>query len=617
LSSKDKPDGVTSRAPVHVANPPDALRDERIWITEGAIKANVAASRLSAVVVGVPGVAQWHGGLVTADSLGAAKTGLVVAFDGDAATNPQVRASEESLALEALRRGWAVEVARWGTAFKGVDDALVGGTEITLETPDLHKLLENETTIVAEVDGLALANAYVERRCKDGSGKLLLRRWRGDFYLFGPRGYARQDEETFETGVCKFLERVETWKRDRQGQRYTEPIRLRSDLVREVVRFLPSRGDVLLTEAEPPLWLDGRKEPDPAGLVVAPNSILDPGTGAVLPPTPDLFTTSAIATRYDPDAPEPSVWLDFLATQWADDPESTETLQEFMGLCLTADTSFQKMLFLIGPRRSGKGTVARTLRALLGTHLIAGPTLDSLAENFGLQSLLGKLVGIVPDARLSGRRNTGSIIERLLAISGEDTLSVPRKHQPDWIGKLSARLILMGNELPHLVDASAALAGRFIVLRMPNSFFGREDRALPKRLEEEAPGILLWALDGLRRLRQRGHLRQPGSGAQDVETLVELASPITAFVSECCELGPAYRESVEQLYHAWTTWCADNGREPGSVQRFGGNLRAACPSISKVRPSMGNPTRKGFYDGIRLLEQTNVDLAGGARRTFF
>jgi putative DNA primase/helicase len=59
-------------------------------------------------------------------------------------------------------------------------------------------------------------------------------------------------------------------------------------------------------------------------------------------------------------------WLDFLNDLWPDDAESIDTLQEIAGYLLTARTDLQKFFMIIGPPRSGKGTIIRVLTALLG-----------------------------------------------------------------------------------------------------------------------------------------------------------------------------------------------------------------------------------------------------------
>ena len=105
---------------------------------------------------------------------------------------------------------------------------------------------------------------------------------------------------------------------------------------------------------------------------------------------------------------------------WPNDLRAVETLQEWFGYCLLPDTTQQKILMLVGPKRSGKGTIARVLGRVVGMANVCGPTLASLGTNFGLWPLLGKMLAIVADARLSGRTDTAVVVERLLSISGED-----------------------------------------------------------------------------------------------------------------------------------------------------------------------------------------------------
>src|SRR5262249_23248106 len=157
-----------------------------------------------------------------------------------------------------------------------------------------------------------------------------------------------------------------------------------------------------------------------------------------------------------------------------------------------------------GPKRAGKGTIARVMRGVVGCHNVAGPTLGSLGTNFGLWPLLNTPLAIISDARLSNRTDQAVVTERLLSISGQDRVSVDRKHLTGVTVKLPTRLVVITNELPKLGDASGALAGRLIALRLGRCWFGNEDHTLTDRLLTELPGILLWAIEGWKRLRDRG-----------------------------------------------------------------------------------------------------------------
>jgi putative DNA primase/helicase len=173
--------------------------------------------------------------------------------------------------------------------------------------------------------------------------------------------------------------------------------------------------------------------------------------------------------------------------------------------------------------------------------------LSSLTGDFGLAPLLGKTLAVVSDARLNGK-GAHVVVERLLSISGEDTLTVNRKYRDQWTGKLPCRLMLCSNELPQLGDASMAIAGRFVPLLLSRSWYGEEDLELEDRLRTELPGILNWALDGLEQLTRRGRFTRPDAADDTIQTLQDLASPVAAFVRDLCIKGPDESVPVDDLY---------------------------------------------------------------------
>src|SRR5215813_5574967 len=126
--------------------------------------------------------------------------------------------------------------------------------------------------------------------------------------------------------------------------------------------------------------------------------------------------------------------------------------------------------------------------------------LSTLGGEFGLAPLLGKSLAVISDARFGGGKNASVVVERLLSISGEDTLTVNRKYREQWSGRLPVRLHVISNELPRLGDASSAIVGRLVLLLTTRSWLGKEDYELETKLRAELTGILNWSLDGLRRL---------------------------------------------------------------------------------------------------------------------
>jgi putative DNA primase/helicase len=216
--------------------------------------------------------------------------------------------------------------------------------------------------------------------------------------------------------------------------------------------------------------------------------------------------------------------------------------------------------------------------------------------------LIGKPLAVVSDARLGGKSDQAVLAERLLSISGEDAITIDRKHQSAWTGRLPTRFMLLSNELPRITDSSGALAGRFIIIVLQNSFYGREDTGLGDRLVTELPSILNWALVGYRRVFARGHFVQPSASNEAIEELELLGSPIKAFIRDKCCIGPEHSVPVELIYEAWRTWSEKNGRrDAGTKQTFGRDLRAAIPGLRMTQPREGDD-RVREYQGIGMKE---------------
>lgn len=364
----------------------------------------------------------------------------------------------------------------------------------------------------------------------------------------------------------------------------------------------------LSSSVEHPSWLSD-SPPFPATEAIATSSgilhlpSLVSGQPSFVSPTPDLFSRNCLPYPFDPVATCPT-WDQTLAEFWPDDHQSRQTLQEWFGYSLTPDTSQHKILMLVGPPRSGKGTIGRVLQAVIGRQNLASPTLASLAGPFGLQPLVGKLVALVADARLSSRTDGIAVVERLLSISGEDPQDVHRKNISALEGvSLPVRFVVMTNELPNVHDASGALMTRVVLVRMSKTFGGIEDRSLLAKLLKELPGILNWAIAGWHRLNQRGYFVQPDSGRDLLDDLQDLASPIRAFVRDVCIIGPELEISIDEIFELWDQWCQDNGKEhSGKKQLFARDLISAFPNLKrkKTRLIVGRELR---YVGIGKREK--------------
>jgi putative DNA primase/helicase len=550
---------------------------------------------------------------------------VFLGFDSDAVTNYSVLVAEWYLAETLQRHGANVRVVRLpqgnpgpdGTPTKiGLDDFLVAHGPDSLRellaaavapTPPKKKLAPNE----ANDDPHRLARLFIRERC-EYADYLTLRFWREEWQRWDGSAYRTLPDKELRaelTATAKAeMDRLNLIAQILRAKEESGPPpmvrKVTGRLIADVAHALASLT-MLPAHVHAPTWLDGKATFPASEILACHNGLVHlPSLVAskkhFTPPTPRFFSPNCLDFDFNLGVPSPTAWLAFLAQLWPDDPQSIGMLQEWMGYLLTPDTRQQKISLLVGPKRSGKGTIARVIRGLVGAENVACPTLSSLGTNFGLWPLLGKTVAMIQDARLSGRTDAAAVVERLLSISGEDAQTIDRKNLPHVTAKLYARFMLLTNELPKLNDSSGALPGRMIVLRLTRDWYGKEDTTLTDRLLAELPGILIWAIAGWQRLRDRGHFVQPDAGKILVGELADLASPVGAFVRERCRVALGCQIERSRLFGAWKFWCEEQGRDhPGDSGTFGRNLRAVIPTLGDAYPRT-DEGRVRVYEGICL-----------------
>jgi len=357
-------------------------------------------------------------------------------------------------------------------------------------------------------------------------------------------------------------------------------------------------------DVDPPALLGhhGASSPD---WVVFQNGILDLGdaaTDTAITPkacTPQYFTTVALPYEYKPDATCP-VWFETLDGIFLGDIECVDVLSEWFGYCLTTDTRLHAILLIEGPPRSGKGTILRAMRHVIGDQNCVSPRLSALGELFGLWGLLGKRLAICPDAHLGHGGKALATTETLKLISGEDAVEVHRKHLPSITARLHVRFAMACNELPEFGDYAGALAARVVVLPCRQSFLGQEDRSLEEKLRSEVSGIANWALDGLVRLRKQGEFTRPAVSVEVEEEFHRLVSPLKSFLNDRCTVSPDVECTRDELWEAWRSWCESTGHRPGSRDTLGTRLRPAIPHLQSGQRRLEDGSRPRTYKGVGL-----------------
>jgi putative DNA primase/helicase len=336
-------------------------------------------------------------------------------------------------------------------------------------------------------------------------------------------------------------------------------------------------------------------EIDARGKLVCKGMVIDMVTGKVNS-NHALFIPNGANWTYKPKAKPPKKWMTFLEQLFGDKQDEIDLLQEWFGYVLSGDTWAQKGLIVVGPPRAGKGIIGHILSHLLGTSMVSSPALHSLGSTFGLQNLIDKRLCLISDARLSNRQDTMAVIEMLLRLVACDAVDVNRKNKDALQIELGARVMMLSNEMPRLADDSVAINTRFLVLQLSESFLGREDNALKDHLLAELPAIANWAVEGYRRLRERGAFAEPGSSVEARREWYIENNPLSEFIEDACEFKTGERIETGALYAAYKEWTEAHGLNPMPSNAM--SRRLATMLGARIRRSKTNGTR--FIEGLFL-----------------
>jgi putative DNA primase/helicase len=466
----------------------------------------------------------------------------------------------------------------------------------------------NPEQVIEFPEPMRLAEHYLARR-HTLNRLLTLRRYGEKWWKFEHGGYRELPDEIAVADIYRHVDRLWTPVRDPDtGEAtgtYTKLV-ARSSTVSEVARAISACGAIV--DGAMPRWLDDLPDrPTPADMVAFRNGLLDTSPLALgreprlMPLTPAWFSGVACPFDYDPLATCP-LWRSFLDGVLDGDADSIALLQEWFGLNLVPDNQYERFMMYAGPPRGGKGTALEVMGAMLGEGQCASTSFAKLASRFGLAPLVGRLSTILPDAHVSHGTDAKAALEVIKSVTGNDPQAIDRKGIDELPRvRLFCRFSIAVNELPKLPDEAGALKTRLLLLHFRKSFAGREDTGLKTRLKTEAPGVAVWALEGLKRLRTNGRFTVPQRSDAMIQAFEQIVSPVLRFLDECCELSGG-DESVwtekDLLYAAWCTWSEERGSDPGSKADFGQALLNANKGIAAARRGPRG-SQFAVYTGVR------------------
>jgi len=372
---------------------------------------------------------------------------------------------------------------------------------------------------------------------------------------------------------------------------------------------------------------------DAHGMVPTTSGLIDPRTGELTAAEPEHHVTWRVPFAYDPLATCP-LWLQMLDDAFADRDEATKAqtiqlLQELLGMGLIdrKPKALSRALVLQGNPDTGKSGILNVFAGLFGGQVITA-AFDTLDKTHGLMPFAERQPWVLHEAFDPSRWHLSSTTKAI--ISG-DPVQINMKGGAIYSHQFTAPIYWGTNHPAQFKEATHAIVNRLAVVACHRKFDTKKPpigvEAEAQRLNyasaahlvlaTEMPGVLAWAVAGLRRALARRMFDLPAESLQTAEQILRDANPVAGFVEDAIEFDPNARISVPDCWAALGLWWIRNknsdGRHMPSRAVMGKSLKALGDPRIAVDDQQLRVSHTRYYAGIKLnVEGVKLWEAGKA-----
>ena len=302
------------------------------------------------------------------------------------------------------------------------------------------------------------------------------------------------------------------------------------------------------------------------------NGILDTKEFKLLDFTPDIVCTSKIPTNYNPDASTEKADK-IIGSFVRDDPFKKNLICEMLGYGLYEDKNLiGKFFIIVGDKENGKSVFLRYTTNTFGDFNIMSLDLKDLGSRFATTLLRDKIFNLGDD--ISGNYiDETDVLKKV--VTGEKMV-VEEKGKQGRSESYNIALIFTANKTPRVKDPTGAVLRRAMLIIFDNDFSvgspARDNKILQKiKNEEEREGLLKLAVEGLKRLSERGYFEE---NEETIKNLIDFDfdnNPIKEFDYEMRTLktdGWYIDKTTKEVYRQYEFWCIENDVRPLSRRNF-------------------------------------------------
>ena len=311
-------------------------------------------------------------------------------------------------------------------------------------------------------------------------------------------------------------------------------------------------------------------------LIGVENGTLNLRTGQLVQTSAEAYVTRSLGTAFDPRATCPT-WEGFIERVTRGHDGLAEFIQRSVGYSLTGLTVEHVFWVLHGAGHNGKSTFIETLQNLSGEYGTRASEKLLAMSRHGADAPLDEVAGLHGCRFLFGSETQEGVRlnEKFIKdLTGGDTVRGRLLYKEGFQFRPTCSLWMHGNHKPDICGTDYGIWRRVQMVPFTARITAKEiDKNLPAKLCAELPGILNWAIAGLRQWEATG-LAAPFCVTSATADYQSDQDTLGDFIKDMISYVDGATTTKREMYSAYERWASENGyRFPLTTKRLSLRLK--------------------------------------------
>ena len=264
------------------------------------------------------------------------------------------------------------------------------------------------------------------------------------------------------------------------------------------------------------------------------------------------------------------------------DEDLIMVIQEMMGYYFMEDLNPTVVFFLVGEGANGKSVLIRLIEEMVGENHVSSYSIQNLTTNkFAPVNLIGKKINLCSEEESKYMK-----ADKFKAMITHDMIECEKKYGAKFVCfKPQTKFLFATNEMPGFDSIGKAIQRRLKIIKFHKEIpEEKQDRNLLAKLKTEIPGIIKWAIEGAKRLKNNNYVfTKTDNMTKAYAEFEEVVSSPVQFLREFYIEDEKGFISTNDLYEHYRDWCTGaGGRQKKSASNFGRDLNKVLKLPGKV-----------------------------------